>query len=216
VTVTDRSSLALRVFRIDVTKADKRVVDREWAALLDVKPGKKSPLSDKVSALWPAGPDKLLIEERDDTISSHPAASTKIYKVDFTKGTNLLCGVYDDPATSPTLEQRYIATADGVVPPDPADVTPGEVAVHRRQRGADRQRPGQHQARGHLAREVGWQDEPGRGQRQRLRPGPHHQPGREPDLQPDDDRLRSAACDVLVGSGICRVRGSRSPSCRRP
>ena len=122
---TTRSSLAIRVFRIDVTNVDKPLVDREWAALLDVKPGKKSPLADKVSALWPAGPDKLLVEERDDTISSDPAASTKIYKVDFSKATNLLGGVYDDPATTPTLEQRYIPTTDGVVPPDPADVTPG-------------------------------------------------------------------------------------------
>ena len=126
---TTRNSLAIRVFRIDVTKVDKPVVDREWAALLDVKPGKKSPLSDKVSALWPAGPDKLLIEERDDTISSDPAASTKIYKVDFTKATNLLGGVYDDSATSPTLEQQYIPKTDGVVPPDPANVTPGKKSL---------------------------------------------------------------------------------------
>jgi hypothetical protein len=126
---TTRSSLAIRVFRIDVTNASEPVVDREWAALLDVKPGKKSPLSDKVSALWPAGPDKLLIEERDDTISSDPSASTKIYKVDFAKATNLLGGAYDDPATSPTLEQQYIPITDGVVPPDPADVTPGKKSL---------------------------------------------------------------------------------------
>ena len=122
---TTRNSLAIRVFRIDVTNVAHPVVDREWAALLDVKPDKKSPLSDKVSALWPAGPDKLLIEERDDTISSDPAASTKIYEVDFTHATNLLGGVYDQPATSPTLEQQYIPTTDGVVPPNPAGVTPG-------------------------------------------------------------------------------------------
>jgi hypothetical protein len=126
---TTRNSLAIRVFRIDVTRVDKPVVDREWAALLDVKPGKKSPLADKVSALWPAGPDKLLIEERDDTISSDPAASTKIYKLDFSKATNLLGGVYDDPATSPTLEQQYIPTTDGVVPSDPANVTPGKKSL---------------------------------------------------------------------------------------
>jgi hypothetical protein len=45
---TTRNSLAIRVFRIDVTRVDKPVVDREWAALLDIKPGKKSPLADKV------------------------------------------------------------------------------------------------------------------------------------------------------------------------
>jgi hypothetical protein len=116
---TTRNSLAIRVFRIDV------IVDREWVALLDVKPGKKSPLSDKVSALWPAGPDKLLVEERDDTISNDPTASTKIYKVDFSGATNLLGGAYDNPATSPTLEQQYIPTTGGVVPSNPSGVTPG-------------------------------------------------------------------------------------------
>jgi hypothetical protein len=126
---TTRNSLAIRVFRVDVSDASKPVVDREWAALLDVKPGKKSPLSDKVSALWPAGPDKLLIEERDDTVSSDPSASTKIYKVDFTHATNLLGGVYDDESTSPSLEQQYIPTTGGVVPPNPAGVTPGDKSL---------------------------------------------------------------------------------------
>jgi hypothetical protein len=123
---TTRNSLAIRVFRLDVTNVAHPVVDREWAALLDIKPGKKSPLSDKVSALWPAGPDKLLVEERDDTISSDPSASTKIYNLDFTHATNLLGGRYDEAATSPTLEQQYIPTTDGVVPPNPAGVTPGQ------------------------------------------------------------------------------------------
>jgi hypothetical protein len=113
----------------DVSNVRNPVVDREWAALLDVKPGKKSPLADKVSALWPAGPDKLFIEERDDTPSSDPAASTKLYKVDFTKATNLLGGAYDQPATSPTLEQQYIPKADGIVPPDPAGVVPGQKSL---------------------------------------------------------------------------------------
>jgi hypothetical protein len=126
---TTRNSLAIRVFRIDVSNVRNPVVDREWAALLDVKPGKKSPLSDKVSGLWPVGPDKLLVEERDDTISTDPAASTKIYKVDFTHATNLLGGAYDDESTSPTLEQQYIPTTDGVVPANPVGVKPGSKAL---------------------------------------------------------------------------------------
>jgi hypothetical protein len=126
---TTRNSLAIRAFRLDVTDVRNPVVDREWAALLDVKPGKKSPLSDKVSALWPAGPDKLLIEERDDTVSSDPTASTKIYKVDFTQATNLLGGAYDQAATTPTLEQQYIPTTGGVVPPNPPGVTPGQKSL---------------------------------------------------------------------------------------
>jgi hypothetical protein len=126
---TTRNSLAIRVFRIDVSDVRNPVVDREWAALLDVKPGKKSPLADKVSALWPAGPDKLLVEERDDTPSSAPAASTKIYRVDFTEATNLLGGAYDQSSTSPTLEQQYVPRSDGVVPPDPAGVVPGQKSL---------------------------------------------------------------------------------------
>ncbi|HEY6781011.1 MAG TPA: esterase-like activity of phytase family protein [Thermoleophilaceae bacterium] len=121
-----RNSLALRVFRIDVTRVDKPVVDREWVHLLAIKPGKKSPLADKGSAFWPAGPDKLLIEERDDALTNDPSGSTRIYRVDFTKATNLLGGAYDDGATTPTLEQLYLSSVDGVVPADPADVKPGK------------------------------------------------------------------------------------------
>jgi hypothetical protein len=52
-TTTTRNSLAIRVFRIDVTNVAHPVVDREWAALLDINPGKKSSLSDKFSASNP-------------------------------------------------------------------------------------------------------------------------------------------------------------------
>lgn len=89
-----RNSLALRVFRLDVTNVRKPVVDREWVHLLAIKPGKKSPLADKVSALWPAGPDKLLIEERDDALTNDPGGTTRVY----------------------TLEQRYLPAGDGSVP----------------------------------------------------------------------------------------------------
>lgn len=120
-----RDSLAIRVFRIDVTNAWSPVVDREWVHLLEIKPGKKSPLADKISALWPAGPDKLLIEERDDTVSNDPTAVTRIWKVDFTQATNLLGGSYDSTATSPTLEEQYVPASGGVVPGNPAGVKPG-------------------------------------------------------------------------------------------
>lgn len=125
-TSSTRNSLALRVFRVDVTNVRKPVVDREWVHLLAIKPTGKGPLADKVSALWPAGPDKLLIEERDDALTNDPAGSTRVYKVDFTKATDLLGGSYDQVATSPTLEQGYLPTESGVVPAGPADVKPGK------------------------------------------------------------------------------------------
>jgi hypothetical protein len=120
-----RDALAIRVFRLDVTDAEEPVVDREWVSLLEVNPARRKPLADKVSALWPAGPDTLLIEERDDTVTNVPGAVTRVWKVDFTGATNLLGGAYDDAATSPTLEQQYVPAANGVVPGDPAGVIPG-------------------------------------------------------------------------------------------
>ncbi|HEX7290214.1 MAG TPA: esterase-like activity of phytase family protein [Conexibacter sp.] len=120
-----RDSLAVRVFRVDVTDAANPVVDREWVSLLQVNPNRKKPLADKISSILPAGPDKLLIEERDDTVTSDPSAVTRIWKVDFTSATNLLGGVYDDATTTPSLETQYIPTASGVGPANPAGVVPG-------------------------------------------------------------------------------------------
>lgn len=120
-----RDSLAIRVFRVDVTNAAHPVVDREWVSLLEVNPSRKKPLADKVSAIWPAGPDKLLIEERDDTVTNDPTAVTRIWKVDFTRATNLLGGSYDNAATTPTLEQQYVPATNGVVPANPVGVAPG-------------------------------------------------------------------------------------------
>lgn len=126
---TGRNSLALRVFRIDVTDVRDPQVDREWLHVLEPKPTGKGPRSDKVSALWPAGPDKLLIEERDDARTDDPAGSTKIWKVDFSDATNLLGGKYDDESTSPTLEQALIPAANGVVPDLPARVRAGSKSL---------------------------------------------------------------------------------------
>ncbi|HEU4703726.1 MAG TPA: esterase-like activity of phytase family protein, partial [Conexibacter sp.] len=120
-----RDSLAIRVFRLDVTNAAHPVVDREWVSLLQVNPARRKPLADKVSALWPAGPDRLLIEERDDTVTSDPSAVTRVWKVDFSRATNLLGGAYDDAATTPSLETQYVPAANGVVPANPAGVVPG-------------------------------------------------------------------------------------------
>lgn len=120
-----RDSLAIRVFRIDVTSAAHPVVDREWVHLLEVNPARKKPLADKISSILPAGPDKLLIEERDDTVTNDPTAVTRLWKVDFTRATNLLGGTYDDESTTPTLETQYVPSTNGVVPANPAGVVPG-------------------------------------------------------------------------------------------
>ncbi|HET6449433.1 MAG TPA: esterase-like activity of phytase family protein [Conexibacter sp.] len=120
-----RDSLAIRVFRIDITSAAHPHVDREWVTLLEVNPGRKKPLADKISSLLPAGPDKLLIEERDDTVTNDPTAVTRLWKVDFTRATNLLGDAYDDASTAPTLETQYVPATSGVVPANPAGVVPG-------------------------------------------------------------------------------------------
>ena len=132
-----RDSLAIRVFRLDVTNASHPLVDREWLHLLEVNPARKKPLADKISSILPAGPDKLLIEERDDTVTNDPTAVTRVWKVDFTRATNLLGGAYDDAATTPTLETQYVPTANGVVPGEPRRGRPGrQVALHRRRQSA--------------------------------------------------------------------------------
>ncbi|HEV7773973.1 MAG TPA: esterase-like activity of phytase family protein [Conexibacter sp.] len=120
-----RDSLAIRVFRLDVTNASHPLVDREWLHVLEVNPVRKKPLADKISSILPAGPDKLLIEERDDTVTNDPTAVTRVWKVDFTRATNLLGGAYDDSATTPSLETQYVPTSSGVVPGNPAGVVPG-------------------------------------------------------------------------------------------
>ena len=124
-----RKSLAIRVFRIDITNSRNPIVDREWVYVLEVKPGKKEPLADKISGLWLAGQDKILIEERDDTVSNVAGAITKIWTADFSQASNILGGAYDAIATSPTLETKYLPVADGTVPPNPAGVTPATKAL---------------------------------------------------------------------------------------
>ena len=66
-----------------------------------------------------------LIEERDDTVTNDPTAVTRVWKVDFTRATNLLGGGYDDATTTPTLESQYVPATNGVVPANPAGVVPG-------------------------------------------------------------------------------------------
>lgn len=126
---TTRKSLAIRVFRLDITNSRNPVVDREWLYLLQPNPTKKEPLADKISGLWLVGQDKILIEERDDTVSNVLGAVTRIWTADFSVATNLLGGTYDAVTTTPSLETAYIPAANGAVPPNPTGVTPATKAL---------------------------------------------------------------------------------------
>ncbi|SEH02131.1 Esterase-like activity of phytase [Nonomuraea solani] len=52
----------------------------------------------KISGLAHAGGRRLLVDERTDNVA-------RIYQIDLAKATNLLGGPYDDPATTPSLEE---------------------------------------------------------------------------------------------------------------
>ncbi|KAA9380137.1 esterase-like activity of phytase family protein [Microbispora cellulosiformans] len=52
----------------------------------------------KISGLAYAGPGRLLVDERTDNVA-------RVYSIDLTRAANLLGGPYDDPKTSPSLEE---------------------------------------------------------------------------------------------------------------
>ncbi|GAA4188645.1 esterase-like activity of phytase family protein [Microbispora amethystogenes] len=52
----------------------------------------------KISGLAYAGPGRLLVDERTDNVA-------RVYSIDLTRAANLLGGSYDDPKTSPSLEE---------------------------------------------------------------------------------------------------------------
>jgi hypothetical protein len=60
-----RNSLALRVFRLDISSVAAPVATAQWVYPLDKGAG-NSPLADKVSTLTWLGVDRLAVEERDD------------------------------------------------------------------------------------------------------------------------------------------------------
>jgi hypothetical protein len=80
-----------------------------------------------VSELAAIGPDQLIVLERI-------ARTTKLYRVDLGKATTIPSS-FDDPATSPTLEQTNDIAAAGVMPvekvlildSDAVDDMPGKI-----------------------------------------------------------------------------------------
>ena len=82
-----RSSLALRVFRLDISSLSAPVVTGQWVYPLDKGSG-NGPLADKVSTLTWLGPDRLAVEERDDPANDpndnpQNTVNTRLYVADF-------------------------------------------------------------------------------------------------------------------------------------
>ncbi|GAA3259241.1 esterase-like activity of phytase family protein [Dactylosporangium siamense] len=70
----------------------------QFAPVSVVDPNQTNPAELKISSIVGIGPNTVLVQERTDQ-------AARLYLADLRKATNLLGGRYDDPATSPSLEQ---------------------------------------------------------------------------------------------------------------
>ena len=70
----------------------------QFAPVSVVDPGQTNPAELKISSIVGIGPNTVLVQERTDR-------AARLYLADLRKATNLLGGRYDNPATSPSLEQ---------------------------------------------------------------------------------------------------------------
>lgn len=94
---TGKASSTARILRVDLRTGK---ATGEWAYTMenvatfdpDAEQGDM-----KISALTVLSPGRLLLQERTDALA-------RLYTVDLRKATNLLGGVHDDPATTPSLE----------------------------------------------------------------------------------------------------------------
>lgn len=113
-----RSSLALRVFRLDITRASAPRVTGQWVYPLDKGAG-DAPLADKVSALVWLGPDLIAVEERDDPANDpndnpQNTTNTRLYAADLAAVPPIPPGsVWNEPTTGSetggrSLEQWYV------------------------------------------------------------------------------------------------------------
>lgn len=122
-----RNSLAIRVFRLDISAWTAPVVTGQWVYGLDKGSG-NAPLADKVSAMVWLGPDRLAIEERDDPANDpndnpQNTTNTRLYIADFAAVPpipaasmwNALTGV---ATGGKTLEQWYIPGEGAGAPAD--------------------------------------------------------------------------------------------------
>lgn len=117
-----RNSLALRVFRLDITNPSAPRVTGQWIYPLDKGAG-NAPLADKVSALVWLGPDLVAVEERDDPANDpndnpQNTTNTRLYAANLAAVPPIPPdSVWNEPyswnrATGPTggrsLEQWYV------------------------------------------------------------------------------------------------------------
>ena len=81
-------------------------LDDPQSFALDPSEKQNSPRVSEVTAI---GSDRLLVLERTNK-------TTKLHEVSLAGATNILAGKWDDPATSPTLEQQNDLSGTGVTP----------------------------------------------------------------------------------------------------
>ncbi|GAA1155916.1 hypothetical protein F4556_002436 [Kitasatospora gansuensis] len=108
---TSKKSRVQRIFRIDIGGRTPSVTG-EFAFLREADSTTDGNWT--TSAVTWLGTDRLAVEERD---GARPTAHTQIFEVDFRKATNLLGTKWDDPATTPTLEQDPSGVVTGTKKP---------------------------------------------------------------------------------------------------
>ena len=119
-----RNSLALRVFRLDISNPAAAAVTAQWIYPLDKASG-NSPLADKVSTLTWLGVDRIAVEERDDPANDpndnpQNTTNTRLYLADFSSVAPIAPGsVWNGAgAGGKTLEQWYIPGQGAGAPAD--------------------------------------------------------------------------------------------------
>ncbi|WP_327006941.1 esterase-like activity of phytase family protein [Dactylosporangium sp. NBC_01737] len=93
------TSLTTRLLRFS-TRTGKVTAEYayQFAPVSVVDPGQTNPAELKLSSIVGIGPNTVLVQERTDQ-------AARLYLADLRKATNLLGGRYDDPTTTPSLEQ---------------------------------------------------------------------------------------------------------------